>query len=209
MNYLAYSLLIGSAVADVTNHDDGSGGNAPCVSKYLAVCGECNSDIGEDPHAVHGIQAADGGILAAGFVLDGKEGYDAFIIKTKGECTYDDRYNWLTKDGTGCDAYEWVTKIGGSNDGKVNKALWLAESPDQSYFVAAGMLENSNGGADAFISKIGTDGQDFWTMTYEADTSSNTNVAETVIFASDGGIVIGGSKNVDSPLKEMVFKSSG
>lgn len=207
MNYLTYAALIGSAIADVDNNDDGTGGNAPCMTHYNAVCGECNSDLGEDPHAVHGLQATDGGLLAAGFNVDTAGGFDAFIIKTKAGCTsYDDQFSWLTEDGTDCSGYEWVTKIGTANDGKVNKALWVAESPDGSYFVAVGMLENSSGGSDAFVSKIDTDGTEVWTMTYE---DGNNNVAETVIFAADGGIVIGGASNCDMPIRELIFKSSG
>ena len=98
MRSLATTLLLGSALADVSNYDDGTAGPAPCAPTYLAVCGECNSKIGEDPHAVHGIEANDGGMVAAGFSMDtnGSGKKDGFVIKTKGGCTYSQKNLWLT-----------------------------------------------------------------------------------------------------------------
>jgi len=43
----------------------------------------------------------------------------------------------LNANGSTCDeTWDWVTKVG-------YEALWVAESPDGSYFIVAGIKENS------------------------------------------------------------------
>jgi hypothetical protein len=64
-----------AAVSAVTDNADGTAGNAPCIDPYLAVCGECNSILGEDPHTVAGLEAADGGLVAIGSVLENRSWY--------------------------------------------------------------------------------------------------------------------------------------
>jgi hypothetical protein len=50
---LMYSTFIASCIAAiamaVTDNVDGTSGAAPCIDPYLAVCGECNAEIGVDP----------------------------------------------------------------------------------------------------------------------------------------------------------------
>ena len=93
-------------------------GNAPCIDPYLAVCGECNSSLGEDPHTAHGCEAADGGLVAVGTVQESGSGskIDALVIKTKGGCTYAENNFWINEEGVDCDGWDWLTKIA-DNDG--------------------------------------------------------------------------------------------
>jgi hypothetical protein len=72
--YFLIGCLIAVASA-VTDNDDGTSGNAPCINPYLAVCGECNSSIGEDPHTTHGCEADDGGLVAVGSTLENRSWY--------------------------------------------------------------------------------------------------------------------------------------
>ena len=75
-----------------------------------------NDAIGQDPHAVHGLQAADSGIVAVGISLQAEESIfsDGFIVKTKGTCThnYANVYLELDPAGSGCETYEWIYKHG-------------------------------------------------------------------------------------------------
>ena len=92
----------------------------------------------------------------------------------------------------------------------MQKALWVAESSDNSFFIVVGMAENSSGYSDAYIGKLkASDGSVIWEMRYSPTVSGKNNVAETVVFNSAGDIIIGGSKNTETPINEMNFKSSG
>jgi hypothetical protein len=51
-------------MADVTDSDSGLGGNAPCIENYIGIW--ASEDIGYDPHAVHGLEANDGGFVGVG-----------------------------------------------------------------------------------------------------------------------------------------------
>jgi len=168
--------------------------------------------LGVDPHAVHGTVASDGGYVAVGSGLEGEEGDngtpDSFIVKTKGGCsaadiTEDSLYPELTEGGSGCGGYDWITKYGAS--GKVDKANWVAESPDGTYFIVAGITQASGGTSDMNIAKIAaTDGEIIWEMNHEAESG-----AETVAFTSDGGFIIGGYLDNETDASEIYFKSSG
>lgn len=168
--------------------------------------------LGVDPHAVHGTVASDGGYVAVGSGLEGEEGEggapDSFIVKTKGGCsaadiTADSLYPELTDGGSGCLGWDWITKYGAS--GKTDKANWVAESPDGSYFIVAGITEASSGKTDMNIAKIlATNGEIIWEMNHEAESG-----AETVAFTSDGGIIIGGFLDNEVDAINNYFKSSG
>ena len=84
-----------------------------CVENYLGVW--ASETIGQDPHAVHGIQAADSGIVTVGMSLETETGKmkDGFVVKTKGTCThsYANVYLELTPNGTGCETFEWIYKL--------------------------------------------------------------------------------------------------
>ena len=62
--------LAAVTLANVPENADGTAGNAPCLESYVSVCGECSSQIGEDPHTVHGLQAKDGSLVAVGQTLE-------------------------------------------------------------------------------------------------------------------------------------------
>jgi len=168
--------------------------------------------LGVDPHATHGALASDGGYVAVGGGGEGEEGDngtpDSFIVKTKGDCSAadiaeDSIYPELTDGGSGCGGYDWITKYGAS--GKVDRALWVAESPDGSYFIVAGITEASGGKSDMNIAKIAaTDGEIIWEMNHEAESG-----AETVAFTSDGGFIIGGYLDNEADIIEHNFKSGG
>ena len=195
------------AIEDGTN---GLAGEAPCLESFQVVFDW--DALGFDPHAVHGTVASDGGYVAVGSGLEGEEGNlgpaDSFIVKTKGGCSAEDIaadsiYPELTDGGSGCKGWDWVVKYGAS--GKTDKANWVAESPDGTYFIVAGITEGSGGKSDMNIAKIAaTDGEIIWEMNHEAESG-----AETVAFTSDGGFVIGGYLDNESDAAEQYFKSSG
>jgi len=115
-----YSTFIASCMAAIamaiSDNVDGTSGAAPCIDPYLAVCGECNSEIGVDPHTVNGFEANDGGLVAVGQLIEAAGTYyDGFVIKTKGSCTYTANNVFLSQEGSGCDDWDWVTKIASDN----------------------------------------------------------------------------------------------
>jgi len=210
-----YSTFIASCIAAiamaVTDNVDGTSGAAPCIDPYLAVCGECNAEIGVDPHTVHGFEANDGGLVAVGQLIEAAGTYyDGFVIKTKGSCTYTATNVFLSQEGSGCDDWDWVTKIATDNS-LTEQALWVAESPDFSYYIAVGMRQTSGGKAIIFVTKLqSSDGTIVWTMDFAnpADASLNAS-AETVAFLSDGSFVVGGGVNSSIAVGDMHFKSGG
>jgi len=198
----------------VTDNADGTSGNAPCIDPYLAVCGECNPSVGEDPHTVHGCEASDGGLVAVGQVLENRSWwqrgsrYDAFVIKTKGGCTYSENNYWINQDGVDCDGWDWLTKLA-VNDGDNQQALGVAKSLDGTYFIVVGMEEN-DGKARIFISKLdASNGAIVWYKVIKSNNESLNASAETVAFLSDGSFVVGGGVNSIISANEMHFKSGG
>ena len=143
------ALFLGESKA-ITDHPNGLGGEAPCLQSYQGIWGD--NGAGFDAHAVHGVQAADGGYYAVGNSMESEESEDigAFVVKTKGDCEIDETYAVL--DGSGCNAPDWVTKYGTA--GKKQEALWVAESPDGSYLIVAGVLEASDGLSQINIVKL-------------------------------------------------------
>lgn len=135
--------MITGCVADyddgVTNNDDGSGGNAPCLKNFIG--GFDYSTLGDDPHAVMGLEANDGGYVAIGSGLysEGSKPSQGFIMKTSGSCTYTDyEYITLSSSETDCDkTWDWVSTFGTA--GGKNAALWVAESIDNTYFIVVGI----------------------------------------------------------------------
>jgi hypothetical protein len=127
--------------ADIVDHDNGTGGNAPCLESYIGVWE--NEIVGYDPHVDMAIPVADGGIVGTGqshnTPEDKDNDYKGFVIKTKANCTYDTKYPVLTPDGTGCDTWDWVTSFGTKD--KISMAQWVAESPDKSYLIVTGIEE--------------------------------------------------------------------
>ena len=68
-----------------TANPDGTGGSPPCILSYQAKWME--DDIGQDPHALHGLQAEDGSFVAVGNSIQNKSndrttGTYGFIYKT-------------------------------------------------------------------------------------------------------------------------------
>ena len=104
------ALLLSESKAAVEDHDNGHGGNAPCLESYTGIWE--NADLGYDPHAVHGIQANDGGFIAVGMSNESETdtSKNGFILKTQGSCTFDSKYSLMTSTGSGCDGkWEWIT----------------------------------------------------------------------------------------------------
>lgn len=64
--------------------------------------------LGEDPHAVHGTSASDGGYVAVGNSVE-EDGAKAFIVKSKADCMNEGTYNELVDGGSGCSGWDWVT----------------------------------------------------------------------------------------------------
>ena len=143
------TLFLGKSKA-ITDHSNGLGGEAPCLQSYMGVWG--SEQLGFDAHAVHGVQAADGGYVAVGNSLESEdaEHLDAFVVKTKGSCFPDKTYAVL--DGSGCNTYDWITRYGAA--GKTQQALSVAESPDGTYLIVAGFTEESDGLSKINIAKL-------------------------------------------------------
>ena len=76
---------------------------------------------------------------------------DSFVIKTKGGCTPSKTYSELD-DTSGCDTWDWVTKYG--SNGKTDNANWVAQSPDGSFLIVAGIKEASNGLSQMNVVKL-------------------------------------------------------
>ena len=55
---------LSTAHADIVDHDNGIGGNAPCLESYIGVWE--NEIVGYDPHVDMAIPLADGGIVGTG-----------------------------------------------------------------------------------------------------------------------------------------------
>jgi hypothetical protein len=195
------ALFLGKSKA-VTDHSNGLGGEAPCLQSYSGVWE--SEEVGWDPHAVHGIQAADGGYVAVGMALEeeeGSESHDSFVVKTKGDCIPDETYSVL--DGSGCNALDWTTRFG--TEGKTDMAMWVAESPDGTYMIVTGISEASDGLPKMNIVKIDeSDGSIMWEMSYGTGSG-----VESVAFTSDGGFVVSGFLDTEEPANEMGFKSGG
>jgi len=123
------------------DHDNGIGGNAPCIESYLGVWE--NEIVGYDPHIDMAIPVGNGSIVGTGQSHRYPELKDddckGFVIKTKANCKYDTKYPVLTPDGKGCDTWDWVSSFG--QKGKISQAQWVAESPDKTYYIVAGIEE--------------------------------------------------------------------
>ena len=219
------ALLFGSASAQITDHPDGLGGNAPCLQSYLGVF-EANgswNDVGGDPHAVHGILANDKSIVAVGNGFENAdpsagEGKRGFIVRTNAAdasgttCDYGssadplDMYKDLTGAGAGCDKYKWATKLGAAG-GKIAKANWVVQSSDNNYFIAVGIDQQAGAAKSQMaIWKVNAaDGAVVWTMNY--GTAGTVTGLESVAILSDGSFVVGGYTDSEDAFAN--FKSSG
>jgi len=123
---------------------DGTGGSPPCILSYQGKWME--DDIGQDPHALHGLQAEDGSFVAVGNSIqnmsgDRTSGTYGFIYKTQPNCQPDSGnptvYYGVDGQGEECTNYSWVSKFG--DIGKITLANWVAESPDGSYYIMVGL----------------------------------------------------------------------
>jgi hypothetical protein len=83
--------LIGLSSA-IEEGSNGLAGEAPCLEHYTVVYDW--DEIGYDPHGVHGIQTQDGGFVAVGSGHVGSDTgmFNAFVIKTKGDCPPENTY---------------------------------------------------------------------------------------------------------------------
>ena len=102
-----------------------------------------NEIVGYDPHLDMAIPVGNGSIVGTGQSHRNPElkddDYKGFVIKTKANCKYDKKYPVLTPDGKGCDTWDWVSSFG--QKGKISQAQWVAESPDKTYYIVAGIEE--------------------------------------------------------------------
>lgn len=160
-----------------------------------------STSYGYDPHAVHGIQANDGSYVTAGMGLVTETGTEkqGFVVKTgSAECNYTKTYLSLDSKGTDCNLnYEWATIVG-------YEMMWVAQSPDNTYFIAAGIKKSGTGSVINIAKLSETDGSIIWEMTHGTGSG-----VETVAFTSDGGFVVGGYTGDSSAISGMNFKSGG
>jgi hypothetical protein len=146
------------------------------------------------------MSASDGGYVAVG---NSDEGAYSFIVKTKGDCSNEGTYNELTGGGSGCSGWDWVTKYGTAD--KSNKANWVTQSPDGSYFIVAGISSGSDGKSIMNVAKIqSSDGEIVWEMTNDSGSGS-----ESVAFTSDGGFIIGGYLDCESEACDIYYINEG
>ena len=176
------ALFLNQSKAAITDDKNGLGGGAPCVESFVGMWE--SKDYGYDPHAVHGIQANDGGFVTAGMSLvteTGKE-LQGFVAKTSAAaCKYTSTFTVLESAGTDCNKnWEWTTKVG-------YESMWVAESPDHTYLIVAGIKKSGTGSIMNIAKLKESDGSIVWEMTHGTGSG-----VETVAFTSDGGFVVGG-----------------
>ena len=115
------------------------------MTSYTLV--ESGPKTGGDFHAVHGIQLKNGDLISAG--SGGQKG-EKINVGTG-------RFAVVTVRG------KWTAQLGEIN--RTSEANWVAESPDGSYVVAVGFIENEAGKPDQAVWKLDANtGKQIWMM---------------------------------------------
>ena len=83
--------------------------------------------------------------MQAGDNFDNGDGEDGFIIKGSSGCTHPSKYSVFDDEisSNTCQHYDWITTF--SQTDLITKVNWVAESPDGTYFVIAGMEDDGTG----------------------------------------------------------------
>lgn len=191
---------------NLINDPNGLAGPAPCLDYMNGIwSGEIKTG---DFHAVHGMQAkSDGGLYAAGSgtVWGRDQDREGVIVKVM-ECpTQTKKYSEWGPNQEGCNQYAWVAKF--AIPGKKVEANWVAESPDGSYIIGVGFEENEEGMPDQAVWKLDAKtGALIWTYKFNSGYSDGL---ETVAFAPDGSLYVGGFAGASIPASDLRFKSAG
>ena len=118
-----------------------------------------------------------------------------YILAGYKKNTQNDSDYWIAKLNSNADI-EWEKTYGGSN---TDKATCIQQTADGSYIVAGysysvnGNVTNNNGGSDAWILKLSTNGDIEWQKTYGGSADDYLN---SIKQTTDGGyIAVGGSNS--------------
>jgi hypothetical protein len=185
----AVALLINSSSAlqdDSIYGANGISGPAPCLKEY--AIDNSGPATGDDQHFVHGFESKDGAGVTAG---------SGFELRAGGK----GRVALAIKQG------QWRTQLGAKE--LTAEANWGAESPDGSYVIIGGFLENAAKSTDMVLWKLDSKtGKVLWEMTYQ-DAKKAGDAVESVAFAPDGGLIVGGFVAGGAKASELKFKSAG
>jgi hypothetical protein len=136
-------------------------------------------------------KTTDGGYILAGYKVTSPNNYDYWIVKLNSNADI-----------------EWEKTYGGSN---TNKATYIQQTADGGYIVAGysystnGDVTNNNGGIDAWILKLSTNGDIEWQKTYGG---SADDYFKSIKQTTDNGYITVGhtySKDGDIPNNQGNF----
>lgn len=128
-------------------------------------------DGGNDEYGRAVVQASDGGIVIAGekYYID-QDVSDIFIIK-------------LNANGD----FLWAKTF---DEGGDEGACSIVQAADGSFLLAGGANSTGNGGYDAYILKLDSNGDSLWSKTFGGNSD---DAAYSIIKTADGGFAIAGS----------------
>ena len=217
-----------------TQHANGqasaTGVNAPPLLHYVGKTADAIT--GGDAHMVMALIAQDGSYVGVG---DGAEAgfnrpgpLNCFVAKYK-PCVTSAEYDtvqasldpksshkgaYINTKGTNCAKdHVWMTTLG--TKGVQDSCPGIAESPDGTYYAVVGVSEDANKNQYRKIYKIrASDGQKMWQKQLPNVEGLNTKWtgAESVKFAADGGLIVGGWSYEASTAAQPgfpTFKSAG
>ncbi|MBN2170387.1 MAG: PQQ-like beta-propeller repeat protein [Candidatus Krumholzibacteriota bacterium] len=163
---LAAAAALGGLGLSCTEESDTAAADPnPPDTLWTRACGTAAHEWGNSI-----LEAADGGFVVAGGVLDGA-----------------DRDIWLVKvDGDGDPA--WDRRLGGPGH---DDAYAIRPTADGGFIVAASTESFGNGAGDFWLVKLDGGGATSWSRTYGSDAPERPQYAEQT---ADGGYVIAGGR---------------
>lgn len=196
--WLALAVCTCAVLATTADAETGVSAHAPSIVFYAGIGEDC---CGEDPHAVHGLQAPDGGYIVGGKSIDAAGEWQGFAVKVGPPAP---RGNvWLAADEA--DTYSWSITFG--TDGNKDAVNNLAATA-QAVFLA-GFKSTSDATPHAYLAKHDlSTGALLWEMTIPPAAAGAASAIEVVQITPDGDLVAGGI--TDAPKDGLEgFKSYG
>ena len=189
----------GSSREDSGGHKTGDGitGEAPGVRAYAALGEEC---CGEDPHPVHGTQAANGSYILCGKSIDADGNADGFLVNI--ETSSLSGTVFLEENAEA--SYVWSTTFGSA--GQFDAANGVAAL--ENAVLMAG-VQTVSGRPQRALNKYALEtGALLWSATFHAPTAGRESAFESIAVTSGGGVVVAGFVNGEPDGIEG-FKSYG